>query len=205
MRRLRGLQGRLPRRLVHRRQGHRHRPLRRYGELQRTDKPVDCGAFKCGATECLTTCQADTDCADGNSCVAGVCSSGARWPDDFTSLIATDGSQQLCSPFLCQGQACLKNCSASSDCADGFVCNPNDMSCEAIAANSQSASGCGCSRRWRRQESRTQPTLARPVRARPCLGSASNSPKGGAIATDATAIATRLNRQSRLFARSNST
>ncbi|HWZ92694.1 MAG TPA: hypothetical protein VNW92_27700, partial [Polyangiaceae bacterium] len=125
------------------------------------DKPVDCGAFKCGPTECLTACQSDTDCADGNSCVEGVCSSGARCSDDLTSLIATDGSAQNCSPFLCQGQACLKNCSSSSDCADGFVCNPNDKNCEAITASPQQDSNCSC---------RAVGTSSTPARNRLWLG-----------------------------------
>jgi MYXO-CTERM domain-containing protein len=109
------------------------------------DPPVECGAYKCGAVECLTACVSDADCTEGNRCTGQKCGSGARCSDDLTSVLDADGNATSCSPFLCQGQACLKACSVSTDCADGYVCNSDNQQCEASTTKAPTdSSGCGC-------------------------------------------------------------
>lgn len=109
------------------------------------DAPVECGAYKCGATECLTACETDADCTEGNRCTDQKCGSGARCSDDLTSVLDADGNATSCAPLLCQGQACLKACSVSTDCADGYVCNSDNQQCEASTITAPTdSSGCGC-------------------------------------------------------------
>lgn len=109
------------------------------------DAPVECGAYKCGATECLTACDSDADCTDGNRCTEQKCGTGARCSDDLASVVDADGNSTSCAPFLCQGDACLKACSISTDCADGYLCNAESQQCEAASSPTPTdSSGCGC-------------------------------------------------------------
>ena len=108
------------------------------------DAPVDCGAYECGATECLTECKSDTDCIVPNRCTNQKCGSGARCSDDLTSVVDADSNATACAPCLCQGEACLIACSSTTDCADGYVCNAQNQQCEAVTPNSATDAGCGC-------------------------------------------------------------
>jgi hypothetical protein len=117
-----------------------------------------CGGYICGGdANCLTTCNPDrtkgSDCATGYRCT--VDPSGASAPaclpansqctDDHTSH--GENGDTDCGNYKCDVAAgtCLQNCLATSDCVDGFVCNPSNKSCEkADSGSAASDSGCGC-------------------------------------------------------------
>jgi MYXO-CTERM domain-containing protein len=107
--------------------------------------PVECGAYVCGATECLTSCATDKDCVAGNSCVDHECLSGAKCSDDGLSVVEVNSTSTSCGAYTCQGGACLKNCGTSEDCAPNYICDASAKQCiQPNVAPQTDDSGCGC-------------------------------------------------------------
>ena len=110
------------------------------------DRP--CGAYACGETKCRTTCASPSDCAQGYSCSGqGTCVPGSTCSEDLTRSTGANG-EVSCAPFLCDSGTgrCHVICSLTSECAAGYVCNPDSKAC--IPANQSVAAaqdeGCGC-------------------------------------------------------------
>jgi MYXO-CTERM domain-containing protein len=106
--------------------------------------PVECGAYVCGPSQCLTNCDADKDCVAGNSCVDHECLSGAKCSDDGLSVVEVNSTSTSCGAFTCQAGACLKNCSSTDDCAPAYVCDVDSKQCIQPLAPPADDSGCGC-------------------------------------------------------------
>lgn len=79
------------------------------------DTPKPCGAFKCGATACLTTCAGDVDCSAGSYCNAGACVTrvGLGEPCAAASACSTG---LFCTDSVCCAVAA---CEAGSSCSAG--------------------------------------------------------------------------------------
>jgi len=112
---------------------------------------MSCAGYACTDQGCLTTCASVADCVSGYDCSSGSCipqvggaAESNKCSDDRLSVLGADGAVvQPCSPYLCTSAQCGTSCSATSECVDGFTCNPSDSKCEKVATGS-SDSGCGC-------------------------------------------------------------
>ncbi len=107
-----------------------------------------CDPFVCGETECKTECATDDDCQSGFICDGKACKlSSSTCSDDGTSVVDQEKKSTDCDPYLCEAGKCLKNCSDSTDCQSGKICNTSqgDGVCEAASTLAPEAdSGCGC-------------------------------------------------------------
>jgi len=112
------------------------------------DGPTEgCNGFACGTDRCKTACATNADCAEKFSCKAGICEpAGARCSDDGLSVIDADGKVVSCGITRCKGNKCVESCSATDECAPGYVCNVTTGKCEAPppAASADEGGGCGC-------------------------------------------------------------
>lgn len=117
-------------------------------------KTSSCGAFACKGTTCgAKPCSSDADCSAKFACDQAkqdcVPRDVAACDGDHT-VTAPDGTTQTdCSPYKCEvganGGVCKDSCSVSTDCASGYVCDPQSAQCiSATAAESAEQSGCGC-------------------------------------------------------------
>jgi hypothetical protein len=105
-----------------------------------------CGGYACdsAAERCLAgTCRKPSDCVAGYTCLGGTCQrdAGACSPDG-TSLVAADGSEATCAPFLCRGVACLASCKDTNDCAPGYSCDATSGGCSLASQGAAASSGC---------------------------------------------------------------
>ena len=86
----------------------------------------ECGAFACDstATSCLAVCSKTEECAQGAVCRESLCAfvESAECDGDHT-VVEPNGSLTDCSPFRCDGAACLNRCKIVDDCVDGKVCD----------------------------------------------------------------------------------
>jgi MYXO-CTERM domain-containing protein len=117
----------------------------------------DCGAYACDGTVCASACTTDDQCGAGFRCDddgACVAREGAICVDNFT-LRSPDDVMVDCSPYRCEGSACLTTCVASTDCAadhycdtlSTFQCVPFDGSTDGTGSSDDgggSDGGCGC-------------------------------------------------------------
>ena len=105
-----------------------------------------CAEFVCDddAPACITSCEADRDCAEGLSCWAdGACEPSPRCTDDgLESESAPDGLLEDCGLYVCDvsNGSCKTSCAASSDCATPNVCDPSQR-CVPLVPDE---GGCGC-------------------------------------------------------------
>lgn len=83
-----------------------------------------CGAYACDGNRCRTTCRSTFDCASGKICddITKQCVDSNTCDGDHT-IAGLNGAKQDCSPFKCDKTKCLENCTATSQCVTGYVCN----------------------------------------------------------------------------------
>ena len=109
---------------------------------------VDCGAYVCGATSCLSSCESDVDCSGNNVCLDGECSIASTCSDNGLEVDPPEGPNRSCAPYRCSAGVCIAQCSSGADCAPGFSCSA-DSECVPVASSSSSGAGdsggCGCS------------------------------------------------------------
>jgi hypothetical protein len=106
-----------------------------------------CGLYACDGPSCRRTCRSDLDCAKTASCdeISHECVPAETCDGDHT-ITAPSGTSKDCTPYKCEGKACLDKCSSSSECVDGYVCDTPSKTC--IVANGTPATGDdggGCS------------------------------------------------------------
>ena len=108
--------------------------------------PVSCEPYACGNAGCLTSCNDDTDCSTGNSCMDGSCVfTGGRCSEDRTNPLDGDGNLvEECTPYFCVNGRCEDACISTSDCQDGFLCDTAQSRCVSGAENEATSEGCGC-------------------------------------------------------------
>lgn len=85
-----------------------------------------CGAYACGETTCLTTCEGQQDCAQGYGCAPeGICIPGGGLPDGKPCQDGQSCQSGYCSDGYCCDSACNGQCEA---------CNvePNVGSCSPV-------------------------------------------------------------------------
>ncbi|MGZ3452669.1 MAG: hypothetical protein ACXVEF_23875, partial [Polyangiales bacterium] len=109
--------------------------------------PKPCTPFACdvaASSGCKSACTADTECADGFTCLEGTCVQGAKCSEDGLSSIDKVGNATSCTPYRCGSDGnCLKSCGSSDDCASGTVCETNVKAC-VVASGGTDESGGGC-------------------------------------------------------------
>jgi hypothetical protein len=98
--------------------------------------PSDCatpGGYPCAFATCGNTHQcgtanasSDTNCGQAPSCALGV---GHLQDKCDGSGTCVGGANPVCSPFVCNGNACGTSCSDDSGCAAGNVCDTGLTSC----------------------------------------------------------------------------
>ena len=114
-------------------------------------RPDDlCAPYVCAAGACLTSCQEDDECASGFVCDdTSACSPApdAACSEDLSQSVL-DGAETECSPYLCNETSgnCREICSATTDCAPGFVCDTQSRVCVSGSSDggSKDDGGCGC-------------------------------------------------------------
>jgi len=82
-----------------------------------------CAPYACGATACLSTCKADTDCTPGNYCAAG----GKCTPKANAGAVCTSGNQCLlgfCVDGVCCNDDCVGQCEACNLPSKVGTCSP---------------------------------------------------------------------------------
>jgi hypothetical protein len=89
-----------------------------------TPEETPCGPYVCQKGACAKPCSSNAECdsAAGFYCFSGACVRGARCSEDSKSAYDDRGNQSDCFPMLCQGVACLRQCSVTADCAVGRTC-----------------------------------------------------------------------------------
>jgi hypothetical protein len=110
--------------------------------------PRTCGAYACDAeTACKTSCTTTADCGEKYGCVDGKClPAQSKCSDDGSKSIGFDGKETLCGSYLCdpaQG-ACRKECTSSTECNSGLLCNLGNKQCEPPLAAAPEESDGGC-------------------------------------------------------------
>jgi hypothetical protein len=117
----------------------------------------DCSPYVCDATECKTACTSNADCTQGYGCSAdGKCvpTGNSKCSKDLSEEQTPTGTK-ACDAFLCNPASgtCREVCSASDQCATGYVCNPTTKTCvkQGGGASGQDQGGCGCRTAGRRQ------------------------------------------------------
>lgn len=103
----------------------------------------NCLPYGCNATTgaCYATCSSDAECAQGSKCDTsqGKCAVSAATCKDATTVIQPNGQEVSCVPYKCLAGACQQQCSQSSDCASGYVCQ--GTACVAEEAGTDAGSG----------------------------------------------------------------
>ncbi len=117
---------------------------------------ASCVPFGCSANGCLDRCTADAECAAGYRCKSDRCiAEGAECAGEGTASVARDGTRKECAPYRCSTTGeCATSCSATTDCAAGYLCDATGKSCIA-PPQSEDSGGCAMGRR-----SGTAPYLA---------------------------------------------
>jgi len=109
--------------------------------------PRTCGAYGCDADKaCKTSCTGNGDCGDKYGCVDGKCvPAQSRCSDDESKSIGFDGKETACGSYRCDPAlgACRKECTATTECTPGMVCNVGTRQCEPpTSAADESDGGC---------------------------------------------------------------
>jgi MYXO-CTERM domain-containing protein len=109
-----------------------------------------CAPLSCVDGACVATCASDADCAAGFACDATSAEcrpSAVACSADGADLLDPGGlALAHCSPYVCSGGRCLDQCSTSTECATGYVCDPAAKRCAAPSEVPPSSNdgGCGC-------------------------------------------------------------
>lgn len=110
-----------------------------------------CGAYGCDpiAGRCRETCGVDAECSDGYRCEAGACAPRveASCAPDLRSSKRVDGTTD-CGRFLCEPTSglCRKGCTATEECAPGYVCSLATKDCVGAAGEAGDDGGCSVAR-----------------------------------------------------------
>ncbi|MBI2390827.1 MAG: hypothetical protein HYV09_14650 [Deltaproteobacteria bacterium] len=121
----------------------------------RTPETKTCAPYACDEKGCRTDCTADAQCAKGNRCLDSKCVpvSGATCSSDGLSSVASDGKVTACLAYRCRSDGtCGTNCSATTDCAPGNLCDPGSGACVAATSPPDEGGGCGCETAGRRRD-----------------------------------------------------
>lgn len=83
-----------------------------------------CGRYACDGSRCRTTCRSTLDCAAGSACddIDKTCVDANTCDGDHT-IVSRTGEKKDCAPFKCDKTKCLENCTTTSQCTAGYVCN----------------------------------------------------------------------------------
>jgi hypothetical protein len=102
-----------------------------------------CEPYVCGERSCKKACSADSDCAAGYTCATrtGICVFGAKCDGDHALVVGGVPSID-CTPYRCNGVACITKCSSSADCVGGTTCNTTSGVCEPSTAPADAGGGC---------------------------------------------------------------
>ena len=112
------------------------------------DTPRSCGTYQCSSDVCKTTCAADTDCITLHRCVASKCvPKVAHCADDGRASIGADDTVTPCHPYTCKEARCATECTATTDCAPGFVCDPSNKACVPATPPAADSGGCAIAQR----------------------------------------------------------
>lgn len=93
------------------------------------NKTTSCFPYGCDlqSAACRNNCTSDQQCATGamcdtekKSCVPAYNHCDKANPN---YLILVDRTKVACDPYLCKGDACLRNCDYATDCIKGYVCD----------------------------------------------------------------------------------
>lgn len=118
-----------------------------------------CYPFACNEADssCAETCQSNDDCAAGAVCdtTKQQCAPSEAVCGSSSTLLRADGSQQACSPYVCEAGECRRDCRRNADCLEGFSCEDESCVEESTGDNqggagtteppgSKTDSGCGC-------------------------------------------------------------
>ncbi len=103
-----------------------------------------CDPYACGKDACKTACEADADCAPGNSCdlsqrkcvIASTC-------EGEHAVVSPEGKTKDCTPYRCSAAKCLDTCGDSNACVVGYVCDAGSAKCVPGSAPTASSGGCG--------------------------------------------------------------
>jgi len=108
-------------------------------------EPRACAPYACDQAGCRAGCTRDDHCAADFVCVTGTCKpSVAKCSEDRLSSVAKDGATTSCAPYRCGPTGeCITQCSSSSDCAPGSVCDTASKVCSALGAGGGEDDG-GC-------------------------------------------------------------
>lgn len=110
---------------------------------------AECFPYLCAGTGCGSSCAATDDCASGHVCDFGACvpQTVGRCADDGSGVLgAGDEVIESCFPYFCNAGSCPSTCTATNECAEGYVCDVDARSCvvPTAAAASEDSGGCGC-------------------------------------------------------------
>jgi MYXO-CTERM domain-containing protein len=105
---------------------------------------VSCGPYACANDGCLDRCEAPADCANDMTCIANQCV--PQGPHCVSASVLDDGfgKQSDCVGYRCVAGACLKRCSASSDCSANYACDGSGSCISDSVDPSAQEGGCGC-------------------------------------------------------------
>jgi hypothetical protein len=70
----------------------------------------------------------------------------ARCSADLATSLLANGDAVACAPYLCDQSrgSCLALCNATTECATGNVCDPEQNSCHPPPIEAAQSGGCGC-------------------------------------------------------------
>ena len=96
---------------------------------------MSCFPYRCdrAARACASSCSAHTGCAGGMDCVSGECVMPRTYCSGNVSM-NTRGARGDCGPYACGVVTglCKTQCSQSSECASGYICDTMIKSCIAV-------------------------------------------------------------------------
>jgi hypothetical protein len=102
-----------------------------------------CAPYACDGVSCATSCDKNEQCGSGYICdtTSKTCVSGDVCDGDHT--VNSPSGNRDCTPFKCAGAACLTQCSDSSSCVAGQICDVGLKTCVTPpAAAAEDRGGC---------------------------------------------------------------